>query len=103
MNQQIELFMSFTLIVYSLFLLLPYLEKIIDFVGKTIITIVKFFVKTIIQTYTLVLFFLWTCIIFSTFFDMTNHFINNNYQIYSQNIKNITENNFEKIILRDRL
>jgi flagellar biosynthesis protein FlhB len=98
MNQQIELFIILTIILYSLSLLLPCIEKIIDFIGKCIISIIKYLIKTFIQIYIVVLFFLWICILFLIFYDMINHFMDDNFQISNQVIKNITTNNFERII-----
>ena len=97
MTVTIELFINLTMISYILFLLIPYIEKIIDFIGKIITMVVKYFVKIFIIVYTYLLLFSWLVILGKVVQESFNFYINNNYKINQENIKNITVYNFEKI------
>jgi hypothetical protein len=97
MTVTIELFINLTMISYILFLLIPYIEKIIDFIGKIITIVVKYFVKIFIIVYTYLLLFSWLLILGKVVQESFNFYINNNYKINQENIKNITVYNFEKI------
>ena len=97
MTIQIELFINLTLVIYLLFLLLPYIELIIDFLGKSITTIIKYFVKTFIMLYTSLLFFVWLMILGTLIGESLNFYTNNNNKINYENMKNITMYSFDKI------
>jgi len=100
MTLTIELFINLTIITYILFLLIPYIEIIIDFIGKIITMVVKYFVKIFITMYIYLLVFLWFIILGTVIQESFNFYINNNYKINQENIKNITIYNFEKIVLK---
>lgn len=91
MTTQIELFINWTIIMYSLFLVLPYIDQIIDYVGKSITSIIKNFVKILIIANTSLIFLIWLVVLGLIIKESLNFYIHNNYQITLENLNNISE------------
>ena len=103
MSTQIELFINCTIIMYSLFLVLPYIDQIIDYVGKSITSIIKNFVKILIIANTSLIFLLWLIVLGLIIKESLNFYINNNYQITLENINNIIVNSFNNLFFKENL
>ncbi len=98
MSIEIELFLNWSVIIFSLFLLLPNIEQLIDFSSKIITWIIKNFVKIFIIFYAPLTLLLWIIVITITISKSVDFYFNHNYHISYDDITNITISSIKKIL-----
>lgn len=103
MTLELEIFINYTILIYSLFLLLPIIEYSIECIGKSLIYMIKNFVKIILIINTTILSYLWLILLGTIFYESFDFYCENNYNIELDNIKNITLNVYNKILWKKNL
>lgn len=103
MIEEFEIFINYSILVYTLFLLLPSIEWLIEQIGKGILYLIRNCMKIIIILNTTVITYLWLMILGSVIIESANFYYNNNYQIDNENIKIIIFNAYNKMLWKKNL
>lgn len=95
----IESVIKYTIVIYSLCLLLPLIEWIIDIIGKSIIYILKNIIKIVIVVNTTILTYSWLMVLFTVIYKSFRFYINNGCVISHENLTNIAQISFKNIFM----
>lgn len=97
MNEKVENFLNISIIVSILILFFPFIEYLIEKIGSVIIYITKNTVKTALYVYFAMINLVWIYLFCVIFNDSRNKYIELDYSINVEQIKNITRTHFQDI------